>query len=50
MSTVYSVPRDGNDFRAASGLSRRPSLLVSPASDDIPPHGPGQAAIDLEAG
>jgi hypothetical protein len=50
VSTVYSVPRDGSNFRAASDLSRWSSPLVGPASDDIPPRGPGEAAIELEAG
>jgi hypothetical protein len=49
VSTVNRVPLDACNLRAACGLSRGSLPLVSPASDEIPPRGPGTAAIDLEA-
>ena len=40
MST-NSVSRAANDFRAASGLPRRPVPLADQVPDDAPPRGPG---------
>jgi hypothetical protein len=45
MSTNTSVPRDVNDFRAASGLPRRPVALAAPV-----PRGPGLFAVARDDG
>jgi len=42
-----SVPRDVNDFRAASGLPRQPVALA--AADPVP-RGPGLFAVDRDGG